>query len=470
VRSDPAAALERDAPLPPAREAGFLFSPYNPAMRRAVYVLFCAAVVAALATYAWRGWYARYITDDFCTAGYLRSLGFLGAMKFHRNHWSGRFSYFPVKAALELVGNVTTRFTPVALMLLLGGAVAHAARRLTGVRSLLLLVMVAVTAVFALVDASPSMSNIAGSWFWETGAITYILPLVVFTFWFGLLGWRRSLPMTCAASAALMFFAGGLSETSLAAQGAVTGLLLLFSLWYRRRREAWIAGAGLVATLGALAIVGSAAGNAARGMVQTQPRPPLETLLLTLHYANAFLGWHVFPSAAAFLPLIAVGVVVGMNGERISGKGAAVVAVTAIGAYVVSYLPSAWLLPWTVPERALDVPNYFLAVALFAAAVGGGWRMRQRLPEPAVMAALALLTIVPVLSIAENVEELPRARSFAAHFDEMDRYLQTQKGEDAVLKHGQWALGPGILGPKKEFWVNYCVCLYYEVRSLRVER
>ena len=96
--------------------------------------------------------------------------------------------------------------------------------------------------------------------------------------------------------------------------------------------------------------------------------------------------------------------------------------------------------------------------------------MRQRLPEPAVMAALALLTIVPVLSIAENVEELPRARSFAAHFDEMDRYLQTQKGEDAVLKHGQWALGPGILGPKKEFWVNYCVCLYYEVRSLRVER
>lgn len=439
-------------------------------MRRGVYVLFCAVALAALATYAWRGWYARYITDDFCTAGYLRDLGFVEAMKFHRNNWSGRFSYFPVKAALELIGNRTTRVTPAVLMILMGGAVAYSVRRLLEPRSRLLLFLVAVTAVYALVDASPSMFNIAGSWFWETGSITYILPLILFTFWFGLFAWRRSLAATCAASAALMFFAGGLSETSLAAQGAVTGILLAFALWYRARRAAWISAAGLSATLAALAIMGSAAGNVARGMIHTKPRPLGATVLLTLDYANRFLGWHVFASGAAFLPLMAVGVALGMNAQRVSGRAIGIAITTGIGAYLASYVPSAWLLPWTVPERALDVPNYFLALALFAAAVGAGFRLKDRLPELAVTAAIGLLAIVPLLSIDFNRDEIPRAREFAAHFDAMDRFLQTQKGRDAVLEDGQWALGPAILGAKKTFWVNHCVCLYYDLKSLRVER
>lgn len=439
-------------------------------MRRGVYLLYCAAVLAALATYAWRGWYARYITDDFCTAGYLRDLGYIEAMKFHRGHWSGRFSYFPVKGALELIGNETPRIIPTAMMILFTVAVAYAVRSLLEPRSRLLVFLVAATATYALVDASPSMLNIAGSWFWETGSLTYILPLIVFTFWLGLFAWRRPLPVTCAASAALMFFAGGLSETSLAAQGAVTGLLLVSAVWYRARREMWISAWGLLATLGALAIMGSAGGTVARSVMHTKPRPLGATVLLTLDYANRFLGWHVFASGVALLPLIATGIALGMHVERLSGRAVRVIVTTAIGAYLATFVPSAWLLPWTVPERALDVPNYFVALALFAAAVGTGSRMRGRLPDRAVTAAIALLVVVPLLSIAGNAEAVPRAREFAGHFDEMDRFLETQKGKDAVLKDGQWALGPAILGVKETFWVNECVSRYYGLRSLRVER
>ncbi|HEY0156158.1 MAG TPA: DUF6056 family protein [Thermoanaerobaculia bacterium] len=441
-------------------------------MRRGVYLLFCGAVVAALATYAWRGWYARYITDDFCTAGYLRELGFAGAMQFHRDHWSGRFSYFAVKGVLESIGNQTARIVPAALMLLFAAAVAYAVRRLLEPRSRLLVFTVAGTATYALVDASPSLLNIAPSWFWETGSLTYVLPPIVFTCWFALFGWRRSLPATCAASAALMFFAGGLSETSLAAQGAVTGLFLLFALLYRARREAWISAWGLFATLAALAIMGSAAGNIARATTHApSPRSLGATLLLTLDYAYRFLGWHVFPSGAALLPLLAIGFALGMQVERVSGRAIAILVTTSLAAYLASYVPSAWLLPWTIPERALDVPNYFLALALFCSAVWGGVRMRGKIREAAVTVAIALLAFVPLRSVvAVSTEMIPPAHELARQFDAMDRELRRQQGTDAVLKNGQWALGPGILGADTRFWVNECVCRYYGLRTLRVER
>src|SRR5690242_3656045 len=67
----------------------------------------CAAValalLAGLVAYAWRGSYARYITDDYCTSVKLRDLGFVDAMLWHRNHWSGRYAYFAVKAIPEAI-------------------------------------------------------------------------------------------------------------------------------------------------------------------------------------------------------------------------------------------------------------------------------------------------------------------------------------------------------------------------------
>lgn len=431
-------------------------------MRRAVYVLFCATMLAALATYAWRGWYARYVTDDWCTAAALRERGFSGAMKHHREMWSGRFSYFPVKASLEAIGPITTRFTPTLLMLLLGASAAYAIRRLLPADPLLTFAA-AMAVVFAMVGASPSIGNIAGAWYWETGSITYILPLILLTFWLGLVPSRLSLRAATIASALLMFVAGGMSETNLATQGVVTGALLLFGLVRRARREVFIGAAGLAATIVALAIVGTAAGNSVRASQHTDPLPLGAALMRTCKYAYDFIGWHLFPSGAAMLAIVAFGLLLGTR-SRVSPAVCTTIAATALGAYVVSFLPSAWLLPWNAPERAMDVSNYFVVLALFAVCAALG----ARLSVP--LFAVAILALVPLLSIRDNLHAIPDAQRFAQHIDRMDTFLRTQKGRDAVLPGGAWALNPLILGTEPGFWVNRCVSSYYELQSLRVTR
>lgn len=437
-------------------------------MRRAVYVLFCATLLAALATYAWRGWYARYVTDDWCTASLLRERGFAGAMKYHREMWSGRFSYFPAKAALESIGPVTARVTPTLMMVLLGLSAAYAVRRLLSPEPLLT-VVTAVAAVFAAIDASPSISNIAGAWYWETGSVTYILPLILFTCWIGVVASPLSLRAAAIASFVLMFVAGGMSETNLATHGAMTGALLLFALIRRSRREAWIGASGLAATLVALAIMGTAAGNVQRGMEHTDPLPLGRAVMRTLDYAYDFVGWHLLPSGAALVPLFALGAVIGSRSRRISVQVCAMIATAALLAYVVSFLPSAWLLPWTAPERALDVSNYFVALAGFAGSVALGARLRVR--ETSAALAFLIFSGIPLISTRDNLRlSIPEARRFARHSDEMHRFLSTQKGRAAVLPNGNWALAPLILSSEPEFWVNRCVSRYYSLESLQVVR
>src|SRR3990170_3567765 len=90
----------------------------QPRVLRWICVALALALFAGLGVYAWRGSYARYNTDDFCTAFKLRDLGFADAMLWHRNHWSGRSSYFAVKAIPEAIGPQTTPFTPAVTILL----------------------------------------------------------------------------------------------------------------------------------------------------------------------------------------------------------------------------------------------------------------------------------------------------------------------------------------------------------------
>jgi hypothetical protein len=439
-------------------------------MRRAAQLLLLAAVLAALASYAWRGWYARYIADDYCTAGILRERGLVAAMQYHRDTWSGRYSFFAIKAALEGIGSITTRFTPTALMIFLGIAVAYALQKLLAPSSRLLTVLGSATAVYALIDASPSALHIAGSWYWETASITYILPLILFTLWLGILGSDLSLRAACAVTAGLLFVAGGLSETSLAAQGTAAGALFACALWRRSRREMWIAAAALISTVAALVIMATAPGTAVRVSLDTKPRPLGATIVRTLDYADGFIGWHVLPSGAALLPLMAVAVALGIAARRSSTSVAAMFAITSVAAYLMSFVPSAWLLRWTMPERALDVANYFIALALFAGCTAAGMRYRNARLELAAYAALGVLAIVPCLSVAWNVRTLPRARELAARIDATERHLATQPGRHVVIEDGYWALTTGILGPAPGHSINQCVSRYYGLQSLRVRQ
>lgn len=427
--------------------------------------------MTALAVFAWRGWYSRYLTDDYCTSGLLQTLGFFEAMAWHRQHWSGRFSYFPLKALFESFGSATTRFTPSVMIVLFLSTAIVTLRILTGRVSRLGIIAVSTGFVFAIVDASPSLTNIGGSLYWETGSVTYLPPLMLFTLWVALFAPQVRARVAYPMSALVMFVAGGFSETSLAAQGAFTGAALLLSLLWRNRRYVRIAAAGFSASLVALFVVASAPGNTVRAQIDVVPRTPVEAVLECLRLANEFIGTYLFADGLALLPLALLAFVYANQVRSGDPRKTLGVAGVALCGYVAAFLPSAWLLRTGPPERSLDVPCFFMIVALFAIAWTAGLRTRPLTPRSATPLAVATIVLlaVPILSIRKNLETIPRLRQISIRQDAADRILRASRGE-AVALHAPWAVSHRIFSEDPTHWSNRCVSRYYGLRSFHASR
>lgn len=434
--------------------------------------ILAAALFVAIAAYAWLGTYTRYMTDDYCTAATLREHGLVEAMRLHREAWSGRFSFYAIKGALESIGPVTARAVPGLMIVLLAATSAWSLRRLFGDTSMRFAVIAGLAIAYTNLDTSPSRESRFGPFLWETGAITYMLPAVLLAAWIGVLICRGSLVRCGVASAVLMLVAGGLSETSLAAQGALTGGAIVLALFIRDSRMMWISASGLAGTLAALTIMATAPGNALRMATLPARAGLLDTLLRTVRLGHGYFGSHLFVEGAALLIVMTLGLIAGFTFPRVRTSVAAGGALIAFGAYLATFAPSAWILPAGPPARALYVSNFFLIAMLFAAFAAAGTTVRRerhaRVVRFAAVALLALV-IVPIRSTVAVVRAIPESRSEARQADAVVRDLASRRGQEVVLL-SPWAFASRFATDDATHWTNRCVSRFYELRSLSVVR
>ena len=421
------------------------------------------AVLAALAVYAARGRHARYVTDDFCTASILRERGFFGAMHYHRISWSGRYSYYAFKAIPESIGPGTAPVMPAVMIALFCAAGIWTLRRATG--STLLPILGGAVIAYAAIDATPDVLTIGGPLMWETGTVTYMLPLILYTIWAGLFfgtgRWRWLI------GAIVMFLAGGLSETSLASQCAMTGTLMVLALLRRSREMTRIAVAGFVASILALALMATAPGNEVR-MRRLPPRQPLPTAIVqSIPLAYHYIGSVAFSDGKALLLVLLCGAIAGAF-TRTSTAAMLVAAAAAAAGYGVSFLPAVWTLSMGPPPRALHVTNFFfIATLLPLLAAAGAWRPRAvRVLAPAL---LVLLIIVPVLSARSVLGTFEKARADAAELDRIGAILRANPRRRVTI-HSPWAIAERALVEEPEFWTNRCISEFYGVHSVRITR
>jgi len=433
---------------------------------RAVCAALLLAVVVALSVYAWRGWYTRYITDDFCTASALQKYGFAGAMKFHRQTWSGRYSYYVAKAIPEAIGRGTARFVPGVMIVLWCAAGVWTFRRITPSQPRVLAALSGVAVVFATIDGTPDVLTVGGPLVWETGVITYMLPLVLYTLWAGLFFGTGSILWRSVAAAVLLFAAGGLSETSLAGQGAVTTAVFLATILLRRSDLTRIAATGLVTTLLSLLLVVTAPGNAVR-MLRLPPQPPLLSAVESaLRLSYDYIGSIAFTDGTSLLLILFCGMALGSLNPRLDVRAPLLVSVAAVGAYIATFLPSTWMLGMGPPPRALHVTNFFLVATVLTLAIALGavkpQAMRLALPILAALAFIAAIhsTVVTTRTIQDGVVG-------AAEMDRIDAIMRAHPGERMVI-HSPWTIANRILVSEPEFWTNRCICDFYGVRALRI--
>ncbi len=249
-----------------------------------------ASMMIPLGAHAYMGGFARYIADDFCTLGTLRRLGFIGSQVNWYENWSGRFSFTFIVNLTQLAGPKITPILPAlalaSWLLVVTCLILRWQRWLRTTTSIILAFALSGLVIFATREGSP---NVYQSLYWQTGMLTYTLPLILLTAY---LGWllffayglsdkiRHSWVIPASGVAPFVF--GGLSETYVSAQTALLVALFILSTIMlkgkKRRQVNALIGAGIVGSVLAMLVIILAPGN----LVRRSLMPPSPDLLLLI--------------------------------------------------------------------------------------------------------------------------------------------------------------------------------------------
>ena len=487
----------------------FLLNQSSPltASFRAVRTFFALTTAAALGVYVYLGTLIRPIGDDYCISARLMGYNVIQAALYKYWYESNRFSNQFVAAFTDMFGpHGVAVFAVLCLLLWITGLTLllyEAARALhiqwniwTGLLLAELLVLVSYY----------SAANLFQSVLWRPGAMTYLLPLVSFSFIFAgiLRGSRiasqspeqsreaakskgRASFLTITILFFLAFLTGGLSETAGALHISGLGLALVVNfLWNKgatRRASLALITAALTGAL--LAMIGMFITPANAIRLNGESAPSIFTVILrALGYGVQFLAEAVrlLKVPAAFA--LGSGVLIGFTSVKFysvetpsSRKLWIALVIVPVLAYlliVASFAPSAY--GQSYPIDRVRFPAHFLLTA--ALLLEGGLvgllatRILRSVPRWATalaILALAVAALYPLWVTRNNLALVREFQTRATQWDQRDariRDLAASGQQDITV----WQL-PGIanvkdLDTRADHWVNFCAAIYYNVNTI----
>jgi hypothetical protein len=480
---------------------------FAPGWLRLALVAWLVVSLAALASYAYAGWFSRYASDDFCTAGVVRQEGFLAAQAYWYAAWSGRFTFTALVSALELLGVAVVQVLPgltIGLWLAAGTwALWPVARAGDWPVPRLAAPALAALVVVATVAAAPDRGQ---SVYWQTGVLTYVLPLVAYTWLAGWgvrrFGWgRASWPVSwqlILAVGLVLFLLGGLSETTLTLQTGVLAVGLVMTLAQAGRARpsglVWLLAAGLVGSLTAGAVMTLAPGNAIRALREHDAGASLTTIPLAVRASLMRLPWFLRRFEAEFRPLIlvvallpaAVGFLTtrarsALESARVGRRlgGLALVGLGGTGLILVSFFPGYWIQGFDPSARVQIVAQWLLVLTVSGLGYVAGElvgstvmlpALAWRLAGPVSLALLLAACVVPLTAIRETLAEAAAEQGQAAAWDRNDQLLRAAQRAgtlEAVVPALPKRWGWDYFGPRLDDFPNGCGARYYDVPGVR---
>lgn len=428
------------------------------------------ALALPLAVYAAIGSFARYTADDYCWAGILRTEGFFRAQVLWYTGYSPRYAFTFLVNLVELAGPAIVPALPAVAIVVWVATLTWTFSQF-GLRTWqgLLLAELAALATFV------SAPDIAQSLYWQTGMLTYLLPLVLATF---VTGWirrahsRRRLTIGgLLVSLAVTFVAGGLSETYLIPQNvALTLALGTAVLFGRRDTGSTVLSAHLAAALagGVLALLAIVFAPATTYRVGGSPADlwlASSAAIATAAYQGLRLARY-FPFVI-LLCLTAPGLL-SVHARQVDRKWVLLVTASVAVTLPFCYFPSFYAQNGNPPARSLIVPGAILvAYLLYLGYTFGGVLdiLSARLRTVAAVAALA----VPLGIALFTVPEVAVAAQHAVLWDVEDAHIRAARDAgqtDLRVPPLPRYLGENFVTTDPQDWFNVCVARYYGVRTI----
>jgi hypothetical protein len=435
--------------------------------QRRVALVVGAVLALPLCVYAWIGSFARYTADDYCWAGVLRTEGFFNAQVSWYTAYSPRYAFTFLVNLVELAGPAIVPALPAVAIVVWIASLTWSLRqfdiRLATLPRTASAFLLAELVALATLQTAPDLPQ---SLYWQTGMLTYLLPLVLATL---LMGWIRRGTTTWWAlllSGLVTFVAGGLSETYLIPQNVALTLALLVSVATGHRPQSKHFAAALVG--GVLALLAIVVAPATSQRVGGSPAD----LWLASSAAIATAAVQVLRLIRYFpFTILLCLALPGVLGAKCHVDKRWFLAVSAGVAITLPfcYFPSFYAQNGNPPARSLIVPGAILIGYLIFTGYAFAARLQQVLPEPRRLAVALALALVPIGIAVVSLPEQAAAAEHAALWDAEDRQIRASRdaGEaDLTVSHLSPYLGENFVTPDRENWFNRCVARYYGVRSI----
>ena len=443
------------------------------------------------------------MADDYCTAAAVHTDGLLALQKTLYLGWSGRFSFNIAIGILALLGHQIVPFLPAVAMGLMLFVLTWTLSRFGSDfncrRPLLTSFLLAELIIF--VTLSDNRGGVYEALYWQTGMLTYWLPLIFMVAYVGFVkhvdgSSSRIRPggVSLLLCTGLTFIAGGLNETFAVFQ--VCGLLLAIGwcLWVRRFKLVQLLVAGLIGSVMATAIVSLAPGNDVR-RAHFPPPPDWLTLLRSsaestfnfMFSEQNYPGTYLYRALALLIPALLVLYTiprVGVTATRDFASGRKTQWLTVLTlplvcfAVVMScFVPAMYVMSKQPPPRALVIPQFILICLLVAWSYYTALLLRntylERSRSPLIgtvcVVLAAALALAPIQAARRTFSKAPRVRALALIWDKQDRDILAAKdrGEtDLTVPVAYNIGGTDLMTADPQWYVNQCVARYYGVNTI----
>jgi hypothetical protein len=330
--------------------------------------------------------------------------------------------------------------------------------------------VLAALVAFATLQTTPDRPQ---SVYWQTGLLTYLLPLILATIFLGWALRRGRANWRLAVSFLLTFVAGGLSETYLIPQNVGLTLACLTALRGRLPWKHFLA--GLAGGVAALATILVAPSTTAR--VGGSPADLWLASAAAVATAAVQAGQLVRHFPLTVLLCLAVPAILGGLGWLdwdARGRRRELLVVTALVVLTLPfcYFPSFYAQNGNPPARSLIVPQALLLSWVVYAGLflrPPAAKLLARGPALATSLALTLLAIIPLGAAVAAVPARAAAASYAVRWDEEDRTIRARRDAGArrlVVPPLPPNLGEEFVTSNPTHWFNSCVARYYGVDSI----
>jgi len=463
------------------------------------------ALLIPLAMHAYVGTFARYISDDYCTAWTLGEKGFIQSQIYWYTGWSGRYSFTLFVNLAESFGPRVAQILP-GFILLFGiigffFLMRQITKSLNVHFGILTLLAISAAAVFTILEGVP---NTFQSIYWLTGISTYSVPLIMAMF-YGYWLWRQASRegtdkkqrLTLGLSALIAFILGGFSETYVSVQAALLTILLVITFVYRGvsevKRLRGLLLFGLVGSIVSMIVILISPGTGIRAGLISNPANFLVIITDSLMDLKIFISL-VLKSQ---LPLLLVcGVfpalfilLVGGGETQPSTDQAGQVWVWALYAILpplvmllmmlVSIVPYEYAVSSYPDARVLITTQFIMIVGIIVWSLFLGrlasilLRDRAELLKPWFVTLMVFVLVGTVfisqrstIKITAGLEDM---QYFAESWDRRDTFLReaSLSGLDDVVAASLNHMG-GLdeIGYDPYEWINRCVAQYYELKTV----